>query len=70
MAGDDTLVMEWFYMTPCGNCGQDVEVGRDGSRGKARYSGPSPVVAKCAKCGHQGSYPATAVDNKAVSRSG
>lgn len=69
MAGDDTMVMEWFYMTPCGRCGQDVQVGKDPSRGKVRYSGASPVRAKCPKCGHEDNYPATAIDNKAVSAS-
>lgn len=67
MAGDDTVVMEWFYATPCGRCGHDIRIEKDPSRGKSRFSVGGSVTAKCTKCGHQDSYPSSAVDGKPFS---
>ena len=63
MASDETVTMEWYYTTPCGACGKDVRISRDGSKGKARYNA-GPVKAKCASCGHEEVYKPTAIDNK------
>ena len=62
MANDETVTMEWFYTTPCGRCGKEVRVGKDLSKGKARFA--KPVRAKCASCGHEEEYKATAIDSK------
>lgn len=61
---DRTVAMEWWYTTPCGRCGQDVRIAKDNSRGKVKYSISSTVKVKCASCGHEETYPASAVDNK------
>ena len=67
MNEEKTVVMEWYYTTPCGKCGQDIRIGRDMSRGKKKFSGPGHQRAKCASCGNEDSYPATAIDNKPFS---
>lgn len=66
MPSDKTVVLEWYYTTPCGSCGHDIRINKDLSRGKTKYSGASNLRAKCTKCGHEDSYPATAIDNKAA----
>lgn len=65
MAGDTTVVMEWFHTTPCGSCGKDIRIGKDDSRGKVRYAASGPVRATCGACGHEDQYPPTAIDAKA-----
>jgi RNase P subunit RPR2 len=56
--------MQWWYTTPCGRCAKDVRIAKDASRGKSKYSASSTVKAKCASCGHEDAYPASAVDSK------
>ena len=67
MSSDKTVVMKWHYTTPCGQCGRDIKVAPDPSNGKQKFNGAPTVTLKCEDCGHQGSYPASAVDNKKLS---
>lgn len=66
MSGDHdrTVAMEWWYTTPCGRCGHDIKIAKDASGGEQRYNATPTVKAKCAGCGHEDTYPASAVDNR------
>lgn len=64
MPQDKTVVMEWHYTTPCGRCGRDIRITKDASGGEKKFSESATVRVSCTKCGHEDTYPASAVDNK------
>jgi len=63
---DKTMVMEWYYVTPCGHCGKPIRIAKDPSCGQKRYADAAALRLTCKDCGHQDSYPPTAVDNRLV----
>jgi RNase P subunit RPR2 len=66
MSNEKTMMLEWYYVTPCGMCGQPIRIAKDPSGGSKPYSETPTVRASCKACGHQEEYPASAVDNRLV----
>jgi hypothetical protein len=59
---------EYCFAVKCADCGEDVAVAPDRSRGKGRFIGPCVVHATCGRCGATHEYPNKQVRSVKLSR--
>lgn len=67
MAGEAKFGKTYFGFY-CANCKQPMLIAPDPSRGRAKMGGPGTIQTTCAKCGHEGQYPAAEAHSFLVER--